>query len=172
MYDCTQDHTEGLALHYPYRGSTLRKGMIHLSYKAGPGASNHSHFYVFTDDDPLSRDEWHGGILHEIFIYGHEERIQIQFEDVGYHSITVVQTCSPDGSGRRMEDDVVIGEVSTHFTVVHQTKTGMDMDGVINTEPKRYTISVVALFRDEARYLPEWIEFHLCAGIPCGCPKP
>lgn len=160
-YDCSQDHSQGLVLFHPQRGSAIRKGMIHLTYKAGAGASPHARFYIFVDEDPLSRDEWFG----EVFVYGPEENIKVEIEDVGYHTITVVQTCSPDGAGAKMEDDIYVGEVATDFVVVNQTKTGMEMDGVINREPKKYTISAVTLFRDEERYLAEWLEFHLCAGI-------
>jgi hypothetical protein len=160
-YNCSQDHVLGLTLFYPQTGSALRKGMVALSYKAGLGASNHSRFYIFVDEDPLSREEAHG----DVFTYKPEENIRVEIEDVGYHSITVVQTCSPDGSGSRMEDDVYVGEISTNFVVVTKTKTGMEMDGVINHEVKKYAISAVTLFRDEERYLAEWIEFHLCAGI-------
>jgi len=160
-YDCGQDHAQGLMLFHPQRGSAIRKGMIHLDWKAGSGASPHARFYVFVDEDPLSHDEWWG----EAFAYGREENIKVEIEDVGYHTITVVQTCSPDGAGVRMEDDVYVGEVATDFLVVTKTKTGMEMDGVISYEPKRYTVSAVTLFRDEERYLAEWIEFHLCAGI-------
>ena len=166
LYDCSRDNTTGLALLFPHRGSSIRKGMIQLHYKAGPGASHHARFFIFTDEDALSRDVLEpDGAVREDFIYGAEESIKIAFWDVGYHTITVVQTCSPDGSGLRMEDMVYVGEVSTTMTVVNETKTGMEMDGVIDTEPRRYMLSAVTLFRDESRYLAEWIEFHLCAGV-------
>ena len=31
--------------------------------------------------------------------------------------------------------------------------------------PVRYYLSVGAIFRDETRYLAEWLEFHLCQGV-------
>ena len=31
--------------------------------------------------------------------------------------------------------------------------------------PGRYYLSVGAIFRDETRYLAEWLEFHLCQGV-------
>jgi len=161
LYNCSQEHAQGLTLFHPQRGSSIRKGMIPLNYQAGAGATEHSRFYIFVDEDPLSHDEWHG----EDFVYGRHENVKVEMEDVGYHSITVVQTCSPDGSGAKMEDDMYVGEVSTTFVVVAQTKTGMQLDGVISHDPKKYTVSAVTLFRDEERYLAEWIEFHLCAGI-------
>ena len=30
---------------------------------------------------------------------------------------------------------------------------------------QEFYLSVGAIFRDEARYLPEWLEFHLCQGV-------
>ena len=44
-------------------------------------------------------------------------------------------------------------------------KLVMDLSGRKATDDKKYKVSICAIFRDEALYLREWIEFHKIVGV-------
>ncbi len=54
--------------------------------------------------------------------------------------------------------------IITLMSVFHQAKA-VDVEKAQVTELKKYNLSVCTLFKDEARYLKEWIEYHRLIGV-------
>lgn len=157
-HDCSRDHAKGLRILEPEEGAVLRAGEIQLRFSPGLGASPNSRLYLLIDGrlvDFLERDRGRESIS-----------MVTKLEEPQEYLLTVVQTCAQNTSSPpKIDDELQIGEVSVRIAVLLRTKTGMERDGALLRDPKRYSVAAVACFRDETPFLAEWIEFHLCSGI-------